>query len=164
LSVHPSGDRLEVLLFEVAGSRFALRANEVSEILRAVALQSLPAAPNVISGVINLRGQAVPVLSMRFRFGLEQKALSPHDYFIVANVGTRRVALHVDRPLDLTQVSVTPLSEQQHLSHQLPYVAGVAPVDDGIVLIHDLVSFLSSAEALQLGAALESAADLERSA
>jgi purine-binding chemotaxis protein CheW len=61
---------LQVLVFEVAGRRYGLPADDVQELLRAVSIVPLPRAPAVVEGVINLRGKVVPVLDVRGRFRL----------------------------------------------------------------------------------------------
>jgi purine-binding chemotaxis protein CheW len=123
----------------------ALVAKLAIEVLRAVAIEPLPYAPPVVSGVINARGLLLPVIDMRRRLGLQAKALSPDDHFIVAECGSRRLALHVDRALDLTSIdpqALEPLAE----GAASPYVAGALAVDDGVLFIYDLPAFLSAAE------------------
>jgi purine-binding chemotaxis protein CheW len=100
--VEPPGR--EILVFEVAGRRFGLPASDVRELLRAVAIVPLPLAGRVVEGVVNLRGQVVPVLDLRTRLGLPPRPVAPSDHMIVAQAEGRLVALRVDRALDLVQV------------------------------------------------------------
>jgi purine-binding chemotaxis protein CheW len=143
----------DALLFELAGSRIALVAKHVIEVVRAVEIEPLPYAPAVVSGVINARGVLLPVIDMRRRLGLQTKALSPDDHFIIADCGPRQVALHVDRALDLLAIdapALRPLAENT----ASPYVAGALAVEDGVLLIYDLPAFLSGAEAATLDQAM----------
>src|SRR5881296_2430916 len=77
----------EVLVFEVGGQKYALPTADVRELVRAVAITPLPAAPAVIEGVVDVRGRVLPVLDVRARFRLPPKALDPSDHFIVASAG-----------------------------------------------------------------------------
>jgi purine-binding chemotaxis protein CheW len=142
------------LSFELAGSHYALLMSYVHEVVRAVAIQPLEHAPTVVSGVFNLRGQVIPVIDMRRRLGLEPKPVSPEDFFLVVDVGRHRVALHVDRALDLLEVTPTPIEQIAPAPYESVYVAGVVPTSDGVLLIHDLPRFLSHLEAMQLSHAL----------
>jgi purine-binding chemotaxis protein CheW len=146
--------RREALLFELVEQRFALALSDVIELTRACAVQSLPQAPEVVMGALNLRGQVVPVLDLRRRLGLPEKALDPSDCFIFARVSDRSVALRVDRLLGIEELTVTPLSEASNLPERLAYVSGVAAVADGVVFIYDLEQFLSGAEVVALDQAL----------
>jgi purine-binding chemotaxis protein CheW len=144
----------DVLVFEVAGQRYGLFAREVREVLRAAAITSLPEAPAVVEGILNVRGAVLPVYDLRARFGLPARALDPDEHFIVADAGARRVVVRVDRTLELAAV---PEDGWQETPFTLPGgagAAGVAALEEGLVLIHDLAAFLTEAEAASLDAAL----------
>ena len=66
---------IEILVFEINGQRFGIRAVDVVEVLRAATLTPLPTAPSLIEGLLNLRGRVVPVLDVRERLGLPRKEM-----------------------------------------------------------------------------------------
>jgi purine-binding chemotaxis protein CheW len=146
----------EILVFEVEGQRYGLPTADVLELVRAVTITPLPNAPAVIEGVVNVRGRVLPVLDVRARFRLPAKPLDPSDHFIVASTGLRGVILRVDRACHLALVDEA--SIQSPPTPGPGYVAGVATLDDGMVLIHDLSTFLSAAEAASLDEALRAPA------
>jgi purine-binding chemotaxis protein CheW len=149
-----SGEPFHVLVFEVGGRRFGLPAHDVQQLLRAAALTPLPRAPAIVKGIINLRGRAVPVLDVRGRFGLASKPLAPSDHFVVARAGERLVVLHVDRALELVQLDAAEVEDARGVVPGAEYVAWIARRGSDLVLIHDLQTFLSKAEADDLDAAL----------
>jgi purine-binding chemotaxis protein CheW len=102
LLVDPPGR--EILVFEIAGRRYALPAMEVRELVRAVAIVPLPMAPPAVEGVVNLRGRVVPVIDLRARLGLASRPVAPSDHMIVVGSGERLAALRVDRALDLVRL------------------------------------------------------------
>ena len=148
----------EVLVFEVGGQTYALPTADVCELVRAVSITPLPGAPAVIEGVVDVRGRVLPVLDVRARFRLPAKALDPSDHFIVASAGPRGVILRVDRATHLALVDEASVQAPQTLGPGAAYVAGVAKLEDGLVLIHDLTTFLSAAEAASLDEALQAPA------
>jgi purine-binding chemotaxis protein CheW len=148
----------EVLVFEVGGQRYGLPTVDVRELVRAVMITALPNAPPAIEGVVNVRGQVLPVLDVRARFRLPVKPLDPSDHFIVASAGPRGVILRVDRATHLALVDEASVQPPQTLGPTATYVAGVAKLDDGLVLIHDLTTFLSAAESASLDEALSAPA------
>jgi len=149
--------RREVLLFELNQQRYALPLSGVLELTRACAVQALPSAPMPVLGVLNLRGQVVPVIDLRRRLALPDTALDPNDYFVFARVGPRLVGLRVDRLLGIQELDATPTADPPHLPATLAYVSGVAAVADGVILIYDLDQFLSGAESAALDSALSTA-------
>lgn len=151
----PAAERgTEVLVFEVADQKYALPTRDVRELVRAVEITPLPDAPAVIEGVVNVRGQVLPVLDVRARFGLPARALDLSDHFIVATAGARGVILRVDRASHLAFVDEASVQASETLGASSGYVAGVAKLEDGLVLIHDVATFLSAAESSSLDEAL----------
>lgn len=150
--------QLEVLTFEVGGQPYALPASTVRELVRAVSVVSLPKAPPIVEGVINVRGSIVPVLDIRTRFRLSPKPLEHTDHFVLAWAGRRLVAIRADRALDLLRLDAEQIEDAKVAVPGAEYIAGVAKLADGLLLIHDLETFLSEAEGAVLDAAFSSLA------
>lgn len=148
------GSPLEVLVFDLGGQRYALRCSEVRELVRAVTVVPLPRAPAIIQGIIDVRGAVVPVLDIRARFGLPSRAATHTEHLILAWAGKRLVAVRTDRALALAQLRASDVEDAAGLGTGVEYVAGVAKLPDGLVLIHDLRTFLSGTEAAALDEAL----------
>jgi purine-binding chemotaxis protein CheW len=143
---------VDVLVFHLSRQRYGLVGPDVQQVVRAVTIAPLPRAPAIVEGVINLRGALVPVLDIRTRFGLPAKKLAISDQLIVASAGTRLVALRVDGTLDFIAIDPALIEDPAPMLGQSGLIAGVAKLPDGLVLIHDLRAFLSTAEAQALDA------------
>ena len=146
-----------LLAFTLGDRRLALAAGDVQEIVRAVAIAALPRAPAIMEGVVNLRGTVVPVLDVRKRFGMAPVPLAPDQHFIIARAGSRQVALRVDRAHELIAVDEAEIEPVERAAPGAQYVAGLAKLPDGVLVIHDLDRFLSLEEAEQMDAALDGA-------
>jgi purine-binding chemotaxis protein CheW len=144
----------EVLLFTLDGQRYGLPSADVRELVRAARLTPLPRAPDVVEGLLNLRGELLPVLDLRRRFRLPARPLSPMDHFIVARAGPRTVVLRVDRAEGMLNLEAGTWDETAGELPGVGYVAGAVKLEEGLVLVHDLRTFLSEAEALALDTAL----------
>lgn len=145
----------EVLEFEVDGVRYALPASQVREVVRAVAVTSLPGAPPAVAGVIDIRGGLAPVYDVRARLGFPGKAVHPADHFVIATAAGRTVVLHVDRVHSISHLPAGSVERARDLAEGNDYIAGVAKLPDGLVLIQDLPRFLSPTEEAELVHALE---------
>lgn len=144
----------QLLTFEVGGSRYALPARLLHEVVRAVAIAPLPKAPPIVEGVINVRGTVVPMLDIRRRFGLSPAPVAPEQHLLIAQAGSRVVALRVDRAVDLVSVDEAAIESAARAVPGVEYVAGIATLPDGLLVIHDLERFLSLEEAGQVDAAM----------
>jgi purine-binding chemotaxis protein CheW len=145
LSTAPVSDP-EFLLFDVGGYRYGLPAMQVHEIVPAVPIIPLPKAPAIVEGIINLRGKVVPVLDIRQRFRLPAKPLAHTDHLVVANAAGRLVALRVDAATELRNVSATEIDDVRNSVPGAEYLSLVARLDESLVLIHDIETFLSRME------------------
>jgi len=145
----------KLVAFAIERQRYALYLSAVEQIVRAVEITSLPKAPEIVAGVINLHGRVIPVLNIRRRFRLPEREISSSDQFIIARTSKRTVALCAD---DVSGVIECPEQEVESSREILPhmeYVEGVVKLDDGIVLIHDLDTFLSLEEEKKLDKAVD---------
>jgi purine-binding chemotaxis protein CheW len=149
---------VHLLTFELDEQRFGLLMADVQEVVRVAAFARLPKAPQVIEGVLNFRGSAVPVLDIRARFRLPPRAVRTSDHLVVARAGKRMAAIRVDRVSDLIDVAAKDIEDVTAVTPHSDYVSGVAKLPGDIVLIHDLSTFLSAAEAADLDRSLEVAA------
>lgn len=146
-------EALLFLLIEVGGQRAALPATGVVELHPAVEHAALPNAPEVVDGLVNVRGTPVAVLDLRSRFGLPRRPPQVTDHLVLARVGSRTVALRVDRAVDLVTLAAADVHAAVLLGGSA--LVGVATLPDGLLLIHDLDAFLSCSEAADLDAALQ---------
>ncbi len=98
------GDEIDILRFELAGHRFALRLADVREIARAVAPSPLPDAPASVLGTIDVRGTRVPLYDLRARLGLPPAKLRARDALVLVGDGPRRAAIMVDDTLGIERI------------------------------------------------------------
>jgi purine-binding chemotaxis protein CheW len=148
---------LDLLLFELEDRRLALPTRVVREVVRAVAVRPLPRAPAVVEGLIDVRGQVVPVFDLRRRFRLTPRPLGLSEQLIIAETQRRVVAVRADRTIDVVAVDPAQVHDPRAVVPDADQVAGVVTLPDGLVLIHDLDTFLTQAEAATLEAALAEA-------
>ncbi len=144
----------EVLLFTLEGQRYALPLEDVHELVRAVRLTPLPQAPPLIEGLVNVRGTLLPVVDLRHRFRLPARPLSSSHHLIVVRAGPRMLALRVDQAESLLALEPGLLDEAPAELPGVGAVAGALKLPDGLVLLYDVRTFLSEAEALALDGAL----------
>jgi purine-binding chemotaxis protein CheW len=146
-----------LVVFGLDEQRYALRLSAVEQIVRIVEITPLPKAPEIILGVINIHGRIVPVYDIRSRFRLPHREFLLSDHLIVSRTANRAVALVVDRVAGVVAGTDGEVTETRHISPSLEYVEGVVKLEDGLVFIHDLDTFLSVEEDILLEEALSPA-------
>lgn len=147
-------DSEQLVVFGLDGQRYALRLSAVERVVRAVEVIVLPSAPAIVLGVINLAGRVIPVMNIRKRFRLPEKEIGLDNQLIIARTAERTVALLVDYTSALAEISATEVIQAIKILPRIDYLDGVAKLEDGMVLIHDLDKFLSLEEEQALDSAL----------
>ncbi len=150
--MNPAGQAL--LVFQLDAQRYAVHLAAARRVLPMMAIEPLPGAPPVVSGVINVAGQLLPVLDARRRFGLRARPPRLGDVLILVDTRSRSFALAADGVVGLVEHQAGSVTPAASLSPQVPHVAGVVKLDDGLALIHDVDTFLAAAEQAQLAEAL----------
>lgn len=144
-----------LIVFSLDRQRYALPLHAVDRVVRMVAITPLPKAPDIVLGVVNIQGRVIPVINMRRRFRLPERAIALTDQLVVAHTALRPVALVADAVLDVIAYPAQSLIAAEDVLPNIEYVEGVVKLADGLILIHDLNKFLSLEEENFLAHALE---------
>ncbi len=133
----------EILIFTLDELTYALPLPAVVRVIHAMETRRLPKSPEIISGIINVQGQIIPVVDIRKRFGLSERETDPDDRMIIADTGKRKIAMFVDTVADIKDLSPRQFSDSGKTLPFAGYIKGVAKVDNELILIYDLEQFLS---------------------
>ncbi len=147
-------DTNQLLIFTLDDYKYAVSLSSVEKVVRLVEVTPLPKAPEIVTGVINLRGQVIPVLNVRARFGLPKRAMRLGDQLIIARTSRRTVAIVVDDARGVVECPAHCAVTAKNIVSGMEYVTGVVKLPDGMLFIHDLDEFLSIEEEETLEAAM----------
>jgi purine-binding chemotaxis protein CheW len=96
---------------DVGGVAYALNIGCVREIIRPLPMQSLPHAAKVVIGVVDHRGDVVPVIDLRVRFGTQDRMDLQHTRWVITTRGERLVGLVVDRVTEVFRLNAADARE-----------------------------------------------------
>lgn len=136
-----SGERAirQFSTFRVQNLFFGLEVLQVQEVLRYQEMTKVPLAPDLIEGLINLRGQIVTAIDMRRRLNLEPRTATEPPMNMVVRSEDGAVSLLVDEIGDVLEVrtdSYEPPPENTP-SDLRNLIAGVYKLDDQLLLVLD---------------------------
>lgn len=149
----------KLVTFSLDAQMFGLWLEDMVEATRAVTITPLARAPACVEGIINLRGDVVPVFDLRMRFSLPPAPLRTTDHLLIVQAGDRTAALRVDRVNGLTSVSPEDLQVIQSVVEVAGGISGIAKLERGLVVITAMASFLTAMESEALGDALAQAGE-----
>lgn len=147
-----------LVAFAVDALSLALPPERVLRTERAVAAMPLPQAPAIVCGVVNVRGRIVPLINLRRRFGLVERETAIDDRLLIARSATRVLAMIVDTVAGVIECDEKDFVAVEAVVTGTRHLKGIVKAPDGLVLIHDLDSFLALEEERSLDAALAPAA------
>lgn len=128
------------ILFELAGTTYGVRSRFVQQIEMIDHVTPVPNAPPAVEGVVLARGQVIPALNLRARFGFERIAFDLRSRLVVVSTAGRTLGLIVDSArefLRIPEAAVEPPPEAiTGLSGK--YLEGVATIKGRIILVLDL--------------------------
>lgn len=145
---------VHLVVFRLDDNRFALHLSAVARVIRIVEAVPLPKAPDIVTGVINIQGKIVPVVNIRKRFRIKERAIDINDHMIIAGTPKREVGIIVDEVLCVIECPEDRIVMSGDGLSGMEYVEGVAKLEDGMVLIHDIEKFLSLEEEKKLDKAI----------
>ena len=112
----------------------------------------VPNAPSFVDGVVFSRGQVVPVVNLRARFGFERAAHDLRSRLIVVQSATRLVGLVVDSAREFINIPPDAVQPPHEALAGMSgrYVEGIASIGGGLILVLDLSRILDFAETLSM--------------
>jgi purine-binding chemotaxis protein CheW len=134
------------ILFGVAGTSYAVLSRQVQHMEMVEQVTPVPNAPPFVEGVVFSRGQIVPVINLRARFGFERARVNQRTRLLVVQHGSRSIGLLADEArefLTIADASIQPPGDAiGNLSGN--YLDGVATLGERIVLILNIREVVES--------------------
>ncbi len=160
-----SGTKNEVLaddtVFQVVGFKledeeFVIDILKVQEIIKMIDITPLPNAPHYVNGVINLRGKVIPVISLRKRFGFEDRVNDNLTRIIVVEIDKKLVGFIVDKVTEVLRIPASSIEPPPPLVSKIgsEYLKGVGKIGDRLLIILEVEKILSTDEQKEINNSL----------
>ena len=136
----------QYILFTVAGTTYGLPSGQIAHVDLVEEITRVPNAAPFVDGVVFSRGQIVPVINMRARFGFERAPIDLRTRFLVANAGGRWIGLLVDSCREFLRIdpaSIHPPADALAGAGESS-VAGIATAGERMIVILNLDHLLAS--------------------
>ncbi len=149
-----SGEKIQVVSFHLGNEEYGVDISQVQEIIRMVGITHVPRAPHFMEGVINLRGQLIPIIDLRTRFGMERAGHTKHTRIVVTEIAAKRVGIIVDSVSEVLNLPIENVEEAPEMIAGVgtEYISGVGKVSDRLVILLELQKVISIQEKQELEA------------
>jgi purine-binding chemotaxis protein CheW len=148
-------DAQKYAVFKIGEEDFGVEINRVVEILSSQKVHSIPDLPDFLSGVIAVRGQIIPLLDLRKRFGIISS--SKKELIIVIKYDNEKIGVLVDHVKEIISLGKDEITSPPAIFKGLKrkYLAGIGKKDDRVIIILNVDDLLTSQERIMLKEAEE---------
>jgi two-component system, chemotaxis family, chemotaxis protein CheV len=131
-------NELEIVEFTVGGNQFGINVIKVKEIINPLPVVQIPRSHKNVEGIIELRGEVLPVINVAETLGLAAGGSQETDKYIVAEFNQQKVVFHVQNVTQIHRISWDKIEKPSELYQGAEsQIIGVVKINGGMVLLLD---------------------------
>lgn len=125
------------LTFSTAEQLFGIAIEDIVQIIGIQQITEIPEFPSYAKGIINLRGEIIPIIDMRLRFGKPEIAYDDKTCIIVMNIREKLTGIIVDRVEEVTNIEEDEISPppSANVNYVNTYLSGIGKRNEKVVLL-----------------------------
>lgn len=138
--------QLQLVTFQLGEELYGVDIMDVKEIVRVQDVRPIPNAPYYVEGIINLRGEIIPIMNLHKRFHIQQAAASSEDLlseddggFIILDIEGNKIGIIIDRVARVVSVERGDIKPPPQMFSGIgtEYIQGVVRQESGYLIILD---------------------------
>lgn len=136
----------QYLTFVLKERPYGVPIGSVREINQVSDITPVPQTPDYVVGVMNLRGKVIPVIDIKFKFGIEHTKYTRETCIIVIEGETGQVGILVDQVSEVVEFKEVQIEPPPALGDEerLAYVTGMGKVENKVIILVDIVMAIST--------------------
>ena len=138
----------QYVIFKLGDEEYGVDIMKVKEISEFKKSTKVPNAPYFVDGIINLRGEIIPIISLKKRFNISSGEINSDTRIIVINIKNRNIGFVVDEASQVLRIDEKDIEPAPDVivGVDRQYINGVGKMGDKIVILLDLEKILSEEE------------------
>ena len=138
----------QVVGFRIGNETYGVRIASVREIVRVPEITMVPNAPDIIEGVINLRGKIIPVMDLRKRFGNSGVQPDRKNRILVVELDSKLLGLIVSSASEVLKIPPSEIESPGTVfaEGESSYVTGVGKLKGRLIILLDIAKLLRQPE------------------
>ena len=142
----------QLISFTVGDEDYGVNIQTVKEVIRKRDITKLPKAPTFVKGVINLRGDVIPIIDLREKFGIEHREYTNMTRVIVVEIDGKSIGMVVDSVSHVTRI------EKDQIEPPPPcvgkgseeFIMGVGKIAEKLIVMLNISNILTTGEKIEL--------------
>ncbi|RJP75508.1 MAG: purine-binding chemotaxis protein CheW [Desulfobacteraceae bacterium] len=138
--------------FRIGNEEYGIEIMYVIEVIGIQKITEVPDMPVFVKGVINLRGQVIPVMDVRVRFGMEEQAYNERTCIVVVTIKDSAIGLVVDMVSDVIDIPEKDVDPPPKISRKpgSRFIKGLGKIDNQVKILLDVQRLLYDEELEQV--------------
>lgn len=155
-NIHQKGqqvDRHQYVVFQLGSEEYGVEILKTKDIHRYTKITRVPNAPYFVKGVINIRGEIIPVVDLRNRFGMESAPIQDTTRIITVLVnGNQKIGFLVDNVREVLWIDDNAVEPAPSVSGGIEkdQLIGVGKIGERLIVLLDIEKFLSHEQVTKL--------------
>ncbi|MFD2044945.1 chemotaxis protein CheW [Ornithinibacillus salinisoli] len=148
---------MKVIVFTLKEQRFGVNVQQVLSIEKLQEITKVPRTSDFIKGVINLRGETIPIIDLKERLHITETEMTNENRILIVNVEDVQVGLIVDSATDVIDIAtelVEPAPKMIGGVHEV-YLKGVAKLENELLILLDLEQIIDLEETTEVKEVVE---------
>ena len=152
-----STELLQLVGFQLGNEEYGIDILKVQEINRVTEITKIPQSPEFIEGVINLRGNVIPIIDLRKRFHMPEREHDRQTRIVVGEIEERTVGFIVDAVSEVIRLPSNTVEPPPEIvsDEKAAYILGVGKLEDRLLMLLDIDKILTGSEKERLFEAAE---------
>lgn len=141
-------DILQLVTFTLGNEEYAVDILKVQEINRMKEITRVPNSPPYVEGVINLRGKVIPVVSLRKKFGLEERENDEQSRIMIMDIQGITMGLVVDSVSEVLRIPASTVEPTPPMASNISaeFIKGIAKMEDRLIILLDMDRLIGKQE------------------
>lgn len=142
-------DYMKPVVFGLGNQKFGVDINLVQSIEDRIKIVPVPNTVKYVSGIVNMRGDVIPVFSLKKKFEMDEDSLNKGENMIIVSLPDMKLALEVDSVLEIGDIDKDKIVEMPLIAkvQGTEYLDRVAEVDGDLIILLDVTKILTEEEA-----------------
>lgn len=139
----PESERIQFIVIRLGEEQFGIDIRYIDNIVRMQSITRVPKVPSYLKGVINLRGEVIPVMSIRLKMGLEADEITRTSRIIILKLEQQgNVGIIVDEVREVVTLDTAEIEKVAHDSkdEKANFINGVGKHAGELISLLDLNS------------------------
>lgn len=137
------------LMCKLGNEVYGIDIKHVTDIIELQKITEVPDMPDYVKGVINLRGQVIPVIDMRLRFRMQEREYDDRTVITVVQIQNNSIGFIIDTATevqDIPEKDIDPPPKFQGDESKQKYIFGLGKVESDVIILLDIERLVGEAE------------------